>query len=153
MLLVIMVLILIIGVVICALANTTQFGDETMELVACIAVGGELLGLVLGAILSAAALTTSGVPERIAIYEEQNQQIEAQMLTIVQSSQEWEKGAFSELKPSDAVMFVQAYPEFKSMELVQQQANLYIENNRQITELKNKGVTHSIIMWWLCFGK
>ena len=53
----------------------------------------------------------------------------------------------------NAMTLVALYPELKSDILVQSQIKVYVDNNKQIKELKSMAINASILRWWLYFGK
>ena len=66
---------------------------------------------------------------------------------------EHEKKTLSEFKSESSITLVNLYPDLKSNELVQQQLNIYVENNNKIKELKNNKLEYQLSKWWLYFGK
>ena len=94
-----------------------------------------------------------GIDKKIAMYEEENTKIEQQIADVVTQYQEYEAGIFTEVAPESAMTLVALYPELKSDTLVQSQIEVYVDNNKQIKELKCKAINTSVIRWWLYFGK
>lgn len=94
-----------------------------------------------------------GIDKKIAMYETENTKIEQQIVDVVKQYQEYESGIFTEVAPEGAITLVPLYPELKSDTLVQSQIEVYIENNKEIKELKNMTVNASFYHWWLYFGK
>lgn len=94
-----------------------------------------------------------GIDKKIAMYETENTKIEQQIVDVVKQYQEYESGIFTEVAPEGAMTLVTLYPELKSDALVQSQIEVYIENNKEIKELKNMTVNASFYRWWLYFGK
>ena len=94
-----------------------------------------------------------GIDKKIAMYETENTKIEQQIVDVVKQYQEYESGIFTEVAPEGAITLVTLYPELKSDTLVQSQIEVYIENNKEIKELKNMTVNASFYRWWLYFGK
>lgn len=87
------------------------------------------------------------------MYEEENTKIEQQIADVVTQYQEYEEGIFTEVAPESAMTLVALYPELKSDTLVQSQIEVYVDNNKQIKELKSMSINASIFRWWLYFGK
>lgn len=87
------------------------------------------------------------------MYEEENTGIEQQITDVVKQYQEYESGIFKDIAPESAITLVTLCPELKSDTLVQSQIEVYIENNKEIKELKNMTVNASFYRWWLYFGK
>lgn len=94
-----------------------------------------------------------GIDKKIAMYETENTKIEQQIVDVVKQYQEYESGIFTEVAPEGAITLVTLYPELKSDTLVQSQIEVYIENNKEIKELKNMTINASFYRWWLYFGK
>lgn len=93
------------------------------------------------------------IDEKIAMYQEENDNIEVQIDTLVQNYMQYEQTTFSEFKNEDAMTLVSLYPELKSDTLVQSQISVYTENNQKIKELKAKKIDLAVSKWWLYFGK
>ena len=94
------------------------------------------------------------IAEKIAMYEEENEEIESSIETTVLSYMDYEKSTFVELKDDeDIINLVSLFPELKSDTLVQQQITVYLANNDQIKELKEKQINLSKDRWLLYFGK
>ena len=90
--------------------------------------------------------------DKIALYQEENTKIEKQVNIVVEKYQNYEKNTFENCKIEDPTMVFVMYPELKSDDLVTQQINLYIENNKQIKNLKSQKLDYRLMGWWLYFG-
>lgn len=95
---------------------------------------------------------TPRIEEKIAIYEQENQQIEEQMAKLVEDYMEFELGIIKECKPEDATMLVTLYPNLTSSTLVSKQMETYTQNMHEIKTLKAQELTQEIVRWWLYFG-
>lgn len=106
-------------------------------------------------ILMVPEVATSGrIDEKIAMYEEENAKIEAQMDILVEKYMKYEKETFSDLKTEEsAITLVTLFPELKSDELVQTQINVYTSNNTQIKKLKEEKINMQTKRWILFFKK
>ena len=93
------------------------------------------------------------IEKKIVAYEENNEEIETQIGTLVQNYMEYEKDTFSSIKNEDYISLVSLYPELKSDELVQSQMSLYLDNNKKILKLKEQKIDIAKSKWWLYFGK
>lgn len=100
-------------------------------------------------------ISTYKIEEKIAMYEEENAAIEQNVSTVVQTYMEHESGIFDKVTQDNEsiMMLASKYPELKSNTLVQEQINIYVENNSKIKELKEEAITTSIWRWLLYFGK
>ena len=73
------------------------------------------------------------------MYEEENDEIEEEISTLVNTYMAFEKATFENLKvDGDIVALVSLYPELKSDELVQAQITLYMSNQKKIINLKEE---------------
>lgn len=124
---------------------------------------GALLKVIGGVIIAISTITSilllisvidrAGIDKKIAMYEDENTKIEQQIVDAVTQYQEYEAGIFTEVSPESAMTLVTFYPELKSDTLVQSQIEVYVDNNKQIKELKSMAIDASILRWWLYFGK
>ena len=74
--------------------------------------------------------------QKIQLYTEQNKDIEAKVGLVVDKYLEHEKDTYATLKPKTKITLASTYPELQSNKLVQQQIQLYNENNKKITNCK-----------------
>lgn len=93
------------------------------------------------------------IDKKIEMYQEENTNIENNIDVLVKQYMEHEKSTLKEFKVESSITLVNLYPELKSNELVQQQLNIYVENNNKIKELKEHKLDYQISKWWLYFGK
>lgn len=93
------------------------------------------------------------IDDKIKLIEAQNEEIEFKVEVTVKTYMNFEKETLTDLKPDSYIQLANLYPDLKSNELVQNQIKLYEENNKEITELKEKKIGLSIYRWWLYFGR
>lgn len=93
------------------------------------------------------------IDNKIKLYEKQNKNIEEKIEVVVKQYMNYETDTFKELKSDSYITLVNLYPELKSDKMVQQQIDLYTENNEYITELKSQKINKTIYKWWIYFGK
>ena len=74
--------------------------------------------------------------QKIKLYTEQNKDIEAKVGLVVDKYLEYEKDTYTTLKPKTKITLASTYPKLQSNKLVQQQIQLYNENNKKITNCK-----------------
>lgn len=91
--------------------------------------------------------------QKIVMYEEENTSIEQSIGSIVEDYMDYESNAYSDLKSQDLIEFVTNFPELKADALVQEELDIYIENNQKIKELKEEKIDLSTMKWLLYFGK
>ena len=72
------------------------------------------------------------IDEKIAMYQEENTEIEEQIDMLVQNYMQYESDTYGDLKGNDAVTLVSLYPDLKSDGLVQKQIEVYTTNNKKI---------------------
>lgn len=80
--------------------------------------------------------TTTLADQKIQLYTEQNKDIEDKVAVVVDKYLAHEKDTYAELKPKTKITLASTYPELQSNKLVQQQIQLYNENNKKITNCK-----------------
>lgn len=112
-----------------------------------------MISAIASIILFISVINRVGIDKKIAMYEEENTKIEQQIADVVTQYKEYEEGIFTEVAPESAMTLVALYPELKSDTLVQSQIEVYVDNNKQIKELKSMSINASIFRWWLYFGK
>ena len=91
--------------------------------------------------------------QKIVMYEEENTSIEQSIGSIVEDYMDYESNAYSDLKSQDLMELVTNFPELKADALVQEELDIYIENNQKIKELKEEKIDLSTMKWLLYFGK
>lgn len=93
------------------------------------------------------------VPAKIAMYEEENAEIEAKIENTVEKYMEYEQGIMIEIAPNeDCMTLVSLYPELNADTLVAEEIKVYIRNNDQIRELKEKQLKKQLYKFMLFFG-
>lgn len=92
------------------------------------------------------------IDEKIAMYEEENASIEAQIAEVVEQYQQYEIDIYTSVSPETAMTLVSLYPDLKSDTLVQSQIELYVQNNAHIKTLREKKINGDVSKWWLYFG-
>lgn len=79
---------------------------------------------------------TTITDQKIKLYTEQNKNIEDKVALVVDKYIEHEKDTYTSLKPESKITLASTYPELQSNQLVQQQIQLYNENNKKLTNCK-----------------
>lgn len=93
------------------------------------------------------------IPNKIAMYQEENAIIEERVSSTVTKYMEYEKDIVYEVTPSDdAMTLISLYPELGSDELIKEEINVYVSNNNKIRELKDTELNKSIYKFLLYFG-
>ena len=94
------------------------------------------------------------IDDKIAMYQEENQNIENQIAEVVTQYQKYENDIFTGIAENnaDAMFLITLYPELKSDTLVAKQIEVYVNNNQKIKELKEQKLYGKVYKWWLYFG-
>lgn len=97
---------------------------------------------------------TNGIiaSDKIKMYQEENNQIQESIDTIVMKYMNYEKDTLKEFKVESPVTYVSLYPQLQTDELVKKQIDVYIANNNKIKELKEQEIDMKIGKWLLYFG-
>lgn len=153
MIIVILLVLLIATMALIRIAENSYKVDDACILCAIFTGIGTIISFCIFIGLCFLVTTGRTIDQRIEMYREQNQNIEQSISDLVENYMNYESTTFAELSPDNAITLVCLYPELKSDTLVEQQCNLYMENNRQITELREEQINLSVYKWWLYFGK
>lgn len=98
--------------------------------------------------------TKSTADKQIAVLEQRNEEVIAQIEPLVKQYLEYEASAFKDLKPSaDKVIAISQYPNLKGNEFVQTQIKIILENQKKITALKLDKAGLSAYKLWLFMGE
>lgn len=97
--------------------------------------------------------TESVIDSKIAMYQEENANIEQDIDKIVQEYLVHEHDTFADLKKESSITLVTLFPELKSDTLVQQQLEIYVANNAKIIALREEKIELAKIRWVLYFGR
>lgn len=92
------------------------------------------------------------LPEKIAMYEEENKKIEEDIAIMVKEYMQYEGDTFKDVTSESAITLVNLYPELKSSELVTQQISIHTENSKKIKELKESLIEAKNAKYLLYFG-
>ena len=98
------------------------------------------------------AISGRTLPEKIAMYEEENKKIEDDIAIMVKEYMQYEGDTFKDVTSESAITLVNLYPELKSSELVTQQISIHTENNKKIKELKESLIEAKNAKYLLYFG-
>lgn len=92
------------------------------------------------------------VDDLIAMYAEENQNIENQIDVVVKEYMEYESDTLIKFKGDSSITLVSLYPELKSDELIKTQIAIYQANNQKIKELRELKIKARIHRWLLYLG-
>lgn len=135
----------------------SDYGDDALAVCGGFVTGAGVVSAVAVVIAFLVLLNSlvkiSTIDERIAMCEEQNAEIEAQIETVVRQYQEYESGIMTEVGDKESyITLVSLYPELKADALVSKQIEVYLNNNETIVGLKNQKLNEKVYRWWLYFG-
>ena len=92
------------------------------------------------------------IDEKIAMYQEENAQIETDIDEIVSAYLSHEQTIMENAKPPESVTAILlTYPELNSNTMVTKQIEIYADNNAQIKTLKAEKLNLQVLRWWLFF--
>lgn len=121
-----------------------------------------VLELIVVLAITFCSMDVSEIPimdSKIAMYEQENNNIQSSISEIVENYMNYESGTYAnsvekiDLKDLDMMMATQIYPELKANELVMRQMDVYTANNDKIRQLKEEKLNNQVSKWWLYFGK
>ena len=93
------------------------------------------------------------IDTKLAMYEEENTEIEERIKATVQSYKEYEQETFNKIvEKADLQTLILKFPELNSNELVRAEIETFKENNTKIKNLKEAQIDKDIIGWWLFFN-
>ena len=164
MLIVLFIVFLIIAILLLLLASWADYHDhELTDMLSCFGIVGAGIAefiIIISIICNIVGLTDLKVADKkIAMYEEENSNIQNQVSEIVKNYQDYEKNTYSEslknvdLSNTDVVVLAQLYPDLKADEMVKKQIEIYQDNNNKIKELKEQKINNELCKWWLYFGE
>ncbi len=151
-----LILLFVIFVVVFILGSVfiDEYYHECLRaLVQVFAVAGMACTIIIAAVCAYGLSEAMVIDDKIAMYTEENQNIENQIDLIVREYMDYESNTFTELKSDSSITLVSLFPELKADELVQAQIATYQENNTKLKELKEIKIDTRIYKWWLYFGK
>lgn len=104
--------------------------------------------------LSTKVATESTIDNKIEMYQEENENIEQDIDKIVKEYLEHEHDTFADVKTEESsITLITLFPDLKSDTLVQQQLEIYVDNNAKVKRLKEEKIDIAKIKWILYFGK
>lgn len=95
---------------------------------------------------------SSAIDEQINLYEDANVQIEEHINSAVDEYKAYENDTLEKFDGSNGTEIISVYPELKTNELIQEQMDIYYQNQTTILELKSKKIGMKPWKWWLYFG-
>lgn len=90
--------------------------------------------------------------EKIAMYQEENQIIEAKVDDLVKDYMQYEKETYGQFKSESLIELVSLFPELKSDRMVSEQIQVYLKNEQKIKNLREQLIEIQGKRWLLYFG-
>ena len=145
------IVLIVISIIIIAIGLIIVDSDD--GIIASVGTVAFLIELVALIYLLAKIIGLRVIDEKIELYQTQNEEIENKVEVVVKQYMEHENKTFKGLKTDESyITLVTLYPELKSDKLIEQEINLYEENNKKILELKEQKINEKVYKWWLYFG-
>ena len=93
------------------------------------------------------------IDEKIAMYQEENARIEADVSQMVSKYMKYEEATFADaVENISPTMVLSMYPELKSNTLVEKEIETYVANQQILRGLKASRYDYELCLWWLWFG-
>ena len=112
-----------------------------------------IISFVAAGCLTADISIRSALQKEIAMYQEENQKIEARLKETVELYQQYETNVFENVSDNNLVATISFFPELKSDTLVQKEIETYVRNNSEVKRLKSRLLYTDVERWWLFFGQ
>ena len=153
----IFLLMITIGIVITKAGIGKEYRDEKDDVIFfgmfTIFLGGIIeLIIVVSIIVNATKVSKISIMDsKIAMYEEENNNIQKSVSEIVENYMNYESNTYAssiekiDLKNLDVIMATQIYPDLKANGLVMQQINVYTENSNKIKQVKEEKLDYQSI--------
>lgn len=122
---------------------------------ACIAgvISAIILAVALGQLPKTLPLHEKNIDEKISMYQQENERIEAEIAGMVESYMQYETDIINNVvEGKSSIALVSVFPELKSDALVQKQLTVYLNNNEKIKALKAEKIDIAKIRWLVYFG-
>ena len=153
-------LLTILSIIIMALCIilTVHFWGAVDEVIDALGVVGIIVFFIVSAICIGiwiselhTVATSDVIDQKIEMYEEENERIEASVSKVVEGYKDYESSTLKEFKTEDLTVAVAMIPELNSDSLVQNQIAILQSNNEKIKSLKEKKIDVEKSRWWLTF--
>ena len=154
-------LITIVFICVVLLLLACFIGDHVDEdsLVFKFCTGSAVVSIIIGVICMFMILASiikvvgaSAIDEQINLYEDANVQIEEHINSAVDEYKAYENDTLEKFDGSNGTEIISMYPELKANELIQEQMDIYYQNQTTILELKSEKIKMKPWKWWLYFG-
>lgn len=137
-----------------ALATIVSFVIDYEDAVVAFGIIGSLIVIVLLCVLGCYNSTKATADKHIAVLEQRNDEVIAQIEPLVKQYLEYESNTFKDLKPNaDRVIALSQYPNLKGNEFIQTQIKIILENQKRITDLKLDKASLNVYKLWIFMGE
>lgn len=143
---------ILVGISLVALIISILYEQEILEVIS-----GTMFSCGVIAILCVLGYynsTKATADKQIAVLEQRNDEVIAQIEPLIKQYFEYESSTFKDLKPSaDKVIAISQYPNLKGNEFVQTQIMIILENQKKITDLKLDKASLNAYKLWIFMGE
>ena len=146
----VVIILLVVFLILWKIYPKREDGFSIMSMFCVMAIIGLLIPI---CTLPTTVATESTIDSKIAMYEEEYAKIEQDIDRIVEHYLKYEQDTFANLKDESPITLVTLFPELKSDALVQQQLEIYVDNNAEIKSLKEEKIDIAKKKYLLYFGK
>lgn len=135
------------------LAIISSFIVDYEDAVIAFSIIGSLVLVALVSCLGGYNSIKATADERIAVLEQRNEEVVAQIEPLVKQYLEYESSTLKDLKPNaDRIIAIAQYPNLKGNEFVQTQIKIILENQKKITGLKLEKAGLNAYKIWIFMG-
>lgn len=117
-----------------------------------VSVGIGIICLLMTVISIGKVVGSSAIDEQINLYENENVRIEEHINSVVDEYKTYENDTLEKFNGSNGTEIISVHPELKANELIQEQMDIYYQNQTTILELKSEKIKMKPWKWWLYFG-
>lgn len=96
---------------------------------------------------------TQIIEEKITMCQEENQNIEGKINTLVKDYMRHENETYGQFKSESLIELVSLFPDLKADRMVSQQIQVYLANEQEIKNMKQELIEIQGAKWLLYFGK
>jgi len=135
-------------------AIISSFVIDYEDAVVAFSIIGSLVLVALISCLGCYNATKATADKRIAVLEQRNEEVVAQIEPLVKQYLEYESSTLKDLKPNaDRIIAIAQYPNLKGNEFVQTQIKIILENQKKITDLKLEKAGLNAYKIWIFMGE
>lgn len=125
--------------------------ESTLSVITGIGITTMIVSAIIFFFLFISYLDEPAVAAKIKFYEEENAAIEHRLDLFIEEYLSHESDTFTDVSKVGTLALVSLPPELKSDEIINQQINTYLANQKKITFLKKEQIDLRNYGWWLFF--